>query len=162
MCGGRAIIPGDEFKPCAISWAKAIGSGYPLGAFWVRDREIGGAADTHLCNLLGPGSHGTTYGGSPLGCAVGLATIRTILTEGLCANSRTLGAWIADQALGWNSPLINTIRQFGLFVGFELNEEAIGKGADFTASGKPASIFVARQLLDAGLMTVPAGPAVVR
>ena len=162
MCGWRAVIPGDEIRPDAISWAKAIGSGYPLGAFWVRDREIGGVADTHLCNLLGPGSHGTTYGGSPLGCAVGLATIRTILTDGLCANSRTLGAWIADQALGWNSPLIKAIRQFGLFVGFELNEEAIGKGADFTASGKPASIFVARQLLDAGLMTVPAGPSVVR
>lgn len=162
MAGWRAIIPGNEIVPDAVSWAKAIGSGFPLGSFWVRDRQIGNAADARLCNLLGPGSHGTTYGGSPLACAVGLATIGTILREDLCANSRKLGAWIAGEAAKWNSPLISTIRQFGLFIGFELNEAAIASKEECKASGRPASIFVARKLLDAGLMTVPAGPSVVR
>lgn len=164
MSGWRAIIPGDEIKPDAISWAKAIGSGYPLGAFWVREREISDSKSqtSSLANLLGPGTHGTTYGGSPLACAVGLATIGTILDQKLCANSRDIGAWIADQARAWNSPVIKTIRQFGLFIGFELDEARLQSNESVKASGRPASIHVARLLLDAGLMTVPAGPAVVR
>ncbi|MBX7210209.1 MAG: acetylornithine transaminase [Verrucomicrobiaceae bacterium] len=164
MAGWRAIIPGNEIVPDAVSWAKAIGSGFPLGSFWVNDRSIkhASAPVETLSALLGPGSHGTTYGGSPLACAVGLATIGTILREDLCANSRKLGAWIAGEAAKWNSPFINTIRQFGLFIGFELNEAAVAAGEECKASGRPASIFVARKLLDAGLMTVPAGPSVVR
>ena len=57
---------------------------------------------------------------------------------------------------------MKTIRQFGLFIGFELNEEALATCEPLKTSGRPASIYVARQLLDAGLMTVPAGPSVVR
>ena len=164
MCGWRAIIPGDEIKPDAISWAKAIGSGYPLGAFWVRDRPIthNSSPVTSLSDLLGPGTHGTTYGGSPLACAVGLATLDAISKQNLCENSRTLGAWIADQARQWNSPLITTVRQFGLFIGFELDVDRLAEIESVKASGKPPSIFLARELLTAGLMTVPAGPGVVR
>lgn len=165
MGGWRAIVPGDEIRPDAISWAKAIGSGYPLGAFWVRDVEIPSAVTpqpTRLCDLLGPGSHGTTYGGSPLACAVGLATLNTLFQENVCQNSRELGAWIAEQATAWHSPFIRTIRQFGLFIGFELNVERLGQIERLQSSGKVASIFLARLLLDAGLMTVPAGPGVVR
>lgn len=162
MCGWRAIVPGDEIKPDAIGWAKAIGSGYPLGAFWVRDRAMGDDEPSRLCDLLGPGSHGTTYGGSPLACAVGLATIGAILRDRLCDNSRALGEWIAGQARGWKHPLIRGIRQFGLFIGFDLDVERLHDCDAPQASGKPASIFVARELLSAGLMTVPAGPSVIR
>jgi acetylornithine/succinyldiaminopimelate/putrescine aminotransferase len=165
MCGWKAIIPGNEILPDAISWAKAIGSGYPLGAFWVRDVEIPGSQSpnpTRLCDLLGPGTHGTTYGGSPLACAVGLATLNTLFKEDLCANSREMGTWIAAQAAEWKSPFIRKIRQFGLFIGFELDVEKLSQNEKLKASGKPASIFLARKLLDAGLMTVPAGPGVVR
>jgi acetylornithine/N-succinyldiaminopimelate aminotransferase len=75
-CGWRSIVPGDEIQPDAISWAKSIGSGFPLGAFWVRDQEIRDPpAIRNLMHLLGPGTHGTTYGGSPLACTAGLATL---------------------------------------------------------------------------------------
>jgi acetylornithine/succinyldiaminopimelate/putrescine aminotransferase len=159
MAGWKAIVPGGEIKPDGVSWAKAIGSGYPLGAFWVRHTEIvNPAGPTLLCDLLGPGSHGTTYGGSPLACAVGLATIRTILNENLCGNALDLGAYIADEVRRWQHPLITEVRQFGLFIAYELNAEAIAPKAE----GKAASIFLARKLLDAGLMTVPAGPNAVR
>jgi acetylornithine/succinyldiaminopimelate/putrescine aminotransferase len=157
-CGWHAIVPGGEIQPDAISWAKAIGSGYPLGAFWVADAR----GNRDLPALLGPGTHGTTYGGSPLACAVGLATMKTILDEKLCENAKTIGAIIALEARAWNSPAISLIRQFGLFIGFELNPETIRRNAAFKASGKTPSIYVARLLLDAGLMTVPAGPHVVR
>ena len=159
MAGWKAIVPGDEILPDGISWAKAIGSGFPLGAFWVRDVEISNpAGPTRLCDLLGPGTHGTTYGGSPLACAVGLATIRTILAENLCDHARRTGRQIADAVRGWNHALIKEVRQFGLFIGYELNVEAIAP----LAGGKAPSIVLARKLLDAGLMTVPAGPGVVR
>jgi len=157
MCGWRSIIPGDEIQPDGISWAKAIGSGYPLGAFWARDVAMPGT-DAKLCDLLGPGSHGTTYGGSPLACAVGLATLHTIFKEDLCAQAKELGSHIAGSVRDWQHPLIKEVRQHGLFIGFQLDHEAI----EAKTSGKVASIFLARKLLDAGLMTVPAGPHVIR
>ncbi|HRH94991.1 MAG TPA: acetylornithine/succinylornithine family transaminase [Prosthecobacter sp.] len=151
MAGWRSIIPGDEIQPDSISWAKAIGSGFPLGSFWVNDRR-------DLSKLLGPGSHGTTYGGSPLACAVGIATLRTILDEKLCDNAKTRGAAIAAAGRAWNHPLIKEIRQLGLFIGWELNTDAIAA----KSGGKPPSIFLAQKLLDAGMMVTPAGPNVVR
>ena len=144
-------MPGQEIQPDSISWAKAIGSGFPLGSFWVNDRR-------DLSKLLGPGSHGTTYGGSPLACAVGIATLRTILDEKLCDNAKTRGAAIAAAGRAWNHPLIKEIRQLGLFIGWELNTDAIAA----KSGGKPPSIFLAQKLLDAGMMVTPAGPNVVR
>ena len=159
MAGWKAIVPGDEIKPDGVSWAKAIGSGYPLGAFWVRSVDIANPnGPTNLCDLLGPGSHGTTYGGSPLACAVGLATIRTILNEDLCQNAKDSGLRIATEVRNWHHPLIKEVRQFGLFIAYELNVDAITP----KAGGKAPSIFLASKLLDAGLMTVPAGPSAVR
>jgi acetylornithine/N-succinyldiaminopimelate aminotransferase len=160
MCGWRSIIPGDEIQPDGISWAKAIGSGYPLGAFWVRDTQVTSpTGDTrNLTEILGPGSHGTTYGGSPLACAVGLATLQVILKEDLCTEANELGSHIANCVRDWRHPLIKEVRQHGLFIGFQLDHEAI----EAKAGGKVASIFLARKLLDAGLMTVPAGPHVIR
>jgi len=151
MAGWRSIIPGDEIQPDGISWAKAIGSGFPLGSFWVNDRR-------DLSKLLGPGTHGTTYGGSPLACAVGIATLRTILDEDLCANARKRGVAIAAATRAWNHPLLKEVRQIGLFIGFELNAEAIAA----KSGGKLPSIYLAQKLLDAGMMVTPAGPNVVR
>jgi acetylornithine/N-succinyldiaminopimelate aminotransferase len=151
MAGWRSIIPGDEIQPDGISWAKAIGSGFPLGSFWVNDRR-------DLSKLLGPGTHGTTYGGSPLACAVGIATLRTILDENLCANARERGAAIAAAGRAWTHPLIKEVRQIGLFIGWELNAEAIAA----KSGGKLPSIYLAQKLLDAGMMVTPAGPNVVR
>ena len=151
MTGWRSIVPGDEIQPDGISWAKAIGSGFPLGSFWVNDRR-------DLSKTLGPGTHGTTYGGSPLACAVGIATLRTILDEKLCNNAKARGAAIAAAARAWNHVLIKEVRQLGLFIGFELNAEAIAA----KSGGKLPSIFLAQRLLDAGMMVTPAGPNVVR
>lgn len=151
LAGWRAIVPGDEIQPDGISWAKAIGSGFPLGSFWVNDRR-------GLSKVLGPGTHGTTYGGSPLACAVGIATLRAIIDGKLCDNAKTLGASIAAAGRAWNHPLIKEVRQIGLFIGWELNAEAIAE----KSGGKVPSIFLAQKLLDAGMMVTPAGPNVVR
>ena len=160
LAGWRSIVPGDEIVPDGVSWAKAIGSGYPLGSFWIRDVEIRNAKSegTQLASLLGPGTHGTTYGGSPLACAVGLATIDLIISEGLCANANRIGAHIAEVVRGWKHPLITELRQKGLFIGFVLDSAKI----EAQSNGAAASIYLAKKLLEAGLMTVPAGPGVVR
>lgn len=163
-CGWRSIIPGDEIRPHAISWAKSIGNGFPLGAFWVRDQEIKNQESPikNLIHLLGPGTHGTTYGGSPLACTVGLTTLGIILRDDLPTRSAALGRAIAGEVASWQHPLITDIRAFGMMIGFELNEAHLNSLDAVKTSGKPASIWLAAQLIDAGLLVVPAGPAVVR
>ncbi|MDZ4289235.1 MAG: aminotransferase class III-fold pyridoxal phosphate-dependent enzyme, partial [Prosthecobacter sp.] len=144
LCGWRSIIGGNEIQPDALSWAKSIGSGYPLGSFWVKDRPLGGTHETRLCDLLGPGSHGTTYGGSPLACAVGLATLKVVLRDKLPQRAATLGREIAEKVTAWRHPLIREVRAFGMMIGFELEEEKIAALEAVKASGKVASIYAAK------------------
>lgn len=161
--GWRSIVPGDEILPDAISWAKSIGSGYALGSFWVRDRTISDDAKAPaLCDILGAGSHGTTYGGSPLACATGIATLKVILRDGLAAHSKIMGRLIASEALGWKLPLLKNVRAFGFMIGFELDTAIIEAREDYKKSGKIPSIWVVQRLMDAGLLTVAAGPKVLR
>ncbi len=158
--GWRAIVPGDEILPDAISWAKSIGSGYALGSFWARKRPIGDGMD--LCDILGPGSHGSTYGGSPLACATALATIGVILRENLAVKAKALGDQIAAGVSGWDIPALSGIRAFGCMIGLQLDTAVIEANPGFQASGKAASIWVGQLLLDAGLLTIPAGLDVIR
>ena len=161
--GWRSIIGGNEILPDAISWAKSIGSGYALGSFWARDRAISNEANaTKLCDILGAGSHGTTYGGSPLACATAIATLKVILRDGLVAHSKKMGAMIAREAMAWKLPVLKEVRAFGFMIGFELDTSLIEARDDFKASGKLPSIWIVKQLMDAGLLSVAAGPKVVR
>jgi glutamate-1-semialdehyde aminotransferase len=65
--------------------AKSLGGGFPIGAFWVR---------APFADLLGPGTHGTTFGGTPLACAVALKILEVIEKEKLADNARKLGDWM--------------------------------------------------------------------
>jgi len=158
--GWRAIVPGDEILPDAISWAKSIGSGYALGSFWIRKRPTGDGMD--LCDILGPGSHGSTYGGSPLACATALATLGVILREDLATKAKALGERIADATNQWSIPALTATRSFGCMIGLQLDTAVIEANDDFKASGKAASIWVGQLLIDAGLLVIPAGLDVVR
>src|ERR1017187_5047263 len=75
-------IRNSEFLPDGISMAKSLGGGFPMGAFWVR---------VPYADLLGPGTHATTFGGTPLACAVALKILEVIETEKLDQNARKLG-----------------------------------------------------------------------
>lgn len=68
IMGWRAVAP--DVEPDGVSWAKALGGGFPIGGFWISDRAIDGQG-TELSSIMDPGSHGSTYGGNPLGTAVG-------------------------------------------------------------------------------------------
>jgi acetylornithine/succinyldiaminopimelate/putrescine aminotransferase len=91
-----------------------------------------------------------------------MATLNVILRDGLAEKSAELGKHIASEVMAWNHPLIREVRAFGMMIGFELDEEKIASMTTVIASGKIVSIFVAKALLDGGMMVVPAGPKVVR
>ena len=79
----KAFRAANPFLPDGISMAKSLGGGFPIGAFWVRQP---------YADLLGAGSHGTTFGGSPLACAVALKILEVIQQEKLADNARETGA----------------------------------------------------------------------
>ncbi|HXQ82280.1 MAG TPA: acetylornithine transaminase, partial [Opitutaceae bacterium] len=75
-------------RPDAIAMAKGLGGGFPIGAMWVGER----AAD-----LFQPGSHGSTFGGTPLACAAALAVLDVIEREGLLAHvARESVPWLQE------------------------------------------------------------------
>lgn len=146
-------IPGAEgFSPDGISWAKAIAGGFPLGAFWVRDR---------YADLLGPGTHATTYGGSPLGCAVGLKVLEVIRRDRIDQNVRQIGLYLKTELekLAQKFPnVIHEVRGFGMMIGIQLAENIPA----FLKSDKTHAVQFVNALHQAGVMTVPAGTHVAR
>ena len=156
-CGWKEIT-GDELVPDAISWAKGIGGGFPLGATWIRKKPVqtlnGAAID--LCDLLKPGSHGTTYGGTPLACATSLAVLDAIDQDGLIQNARESGSYAIQRLSALSG--VAEVRGKGLMLGIELSEEFAALGLD----GKtPANVAVIAAMKN-GLLAVPAGPSVIR
>ncbi|HUZ07354.1 MAG TPA: aminotransferase class III-fold pyridoxal phosphate-dependent enzyme, partial [Candidatus Paceibacterota bacterium] len=140
------------FLPDGLSMAKSLGGGFPIGAFWVR---------TPFQDLLGPGTHATTFGGTPLACAVALKIFEVIEKEQLDENARKLGGWTLNelQRLAKNYPgVVKTARGLGFMLGLELAE----KIPAFAASEKSAAIQFVNRLHAAGVMTIPAGTQVIR
>jgi len=142
----------ESFLPDGVSMAKSLGGGFPMGAFWVR---------ASYADLLGAGTHGTTYGGSPLACAVGLKVLEVIQRENLAENTRHTGEFLKQglQQLAAKYPhVISTVRGLGLMLGVEL---AANIPALPTEGKSPAALLVAR-LQEAGLLVITAGANVLR
>ena len=150
----RAIAP--EIEPDGISWAKGMGGGVPIGAFWLSDRPIDASA-TPLASLLGAGSHGSTYGGNPLVCAASLAVLQEIRAQDLAANARHQEARIRQAISSWNLPVITAVRGLGLLLGIGLDPARIP-----TPEGKTPALVVVLRLLEKGLLVPVAGPNTIR
>ncbi|MFM8231184.1 MAG: aminotransferase class III-fold pyridoxal phosphate-dependent enzyme, partial [Chthoniobacterales bacterium] len=144
-CGWHAT-GAPNIVPDAVSWAKGIGGGFPLGAFWVCEP---------YADLLGPGTHGTTYGGSPLACAAANAVFDTIEKENLLANATARGEQLREGAK--KLPLVREVRGAGLLLGLEIADFAANEGE----TGTPALRLTLR-LIKAGLLVVPAGDNTIR
>jgi acetylornithine/succinyldiaminopimelate/putrescine aminotransferase len=159
-CGWRTLAPGVE--PDAVSWAKGIAGGFPLGAIWVSEREISLQDGTKkkLCDLLGPGSHGTTFGGTPLVSAGANAVLTVIEEEGMLENARTVGAHALKVLRNLKSPLIEQIRGVGLMLGITLVPDFAQRAK--LSDGKTPSIFMVEQLHAAGLLVIPSGSHALR
>ena len=145
---------GDKFLPDAISMAKSLGGGFPIGAFWVR---------APFADLLGPGTHATTFGGTPLACAVALKIFEVVERERLDEQARKLGAWMKNELerLAKAYPaIIKNVRGLGFMLGFELAERE--KIPAFASSDKPAALQFVNRMQQAGVLVIPAGAQVVR
>ena len=103
-----------NIQPDVMSLAKGLGSGVPIGACVAR-----GAA----ANVFTYGKHGSTFGGNPLACAAGLATLQAIEQEGLCKNAEKIGDLIrlGFEAEFKNTTGVTTVRNAGLMIGIELD-----------------------------------------
>ena len=147
-------VPGGEkFLPDGLSMAKSLGGGFPIGAFWVR---------APFADLLGPGTHATTFGGTPLACAVALKILEVIEREKLDEHARKLGDWMQNELerLAKNYPhVVKNARGLGFMLGLELVEEKIPA---FAASDKSAAIQFVNRLHAAGVLAIPAGTQVIR
>ncbi len=155
-CAWRTIVS-SGVEPDAVSWAKGIAGGVPLGAFWAGIRTAGPDSEGKdrglLCNLLGPGTHGTTYGGNPFAAIAGLTVLSTIQEEGILENVRTLGTYLIQSLKDLNLPAIRLVRGVGLMIGIELN--------DLSGEGLP-SIIATKALMSAGLLVIPSGDRTIR
>jgi len=151
-------VPGaDRFLPDGVSMAKSLGGGFPIGAFWVREEHHG----VKLCDVLGPGTHATTYGGTPLGCAVANKVFEVIERDNLADNARATGGWMKaelEQLAAQFPQVIKSVRGLGFMLGIELAENIPA----FANTGKVASLNFVNRLHEAGVLTVPSGTHVVR
>ncbi|MEM7013168.1 MAG: aspartate aminotransferase family protein [Verrucomicrobiota bacterium] len=146
VCGWKAILDDPDVVPDAVSWAKGIGGGLPIGAVWIRDRET--SLGKPLCDVLGPGTHGSTFGGNPLVSKTSLAVLKEIESQRLWENAEKMGRQLRDEIESWNHPKIEGVRGLGLMLGIVVKDVA--------------HIDVVNHLRDAGLIAVPAGTNVVR
>ncbi len=126
--------------PDVMPLAKGLGSGVPIGAI---------VAGPKAMNVLGPGNHGTTFGGNPLAMRAGVETLRIIEEDGLLQNAATIGALLKaglERELGGLSG-VKEIRAAGLMIGIQLD--------------RPGGVLLGRAA-QAGLMISVTADSVIR
>jgi LysW-gamma-L-lysine/LysW-L-ornithine aminotransferase len=128
-------------EPDIICLAKGLGGGFPIGAL---------AYTAAIRRLLSPGAHGSTFGGSPLACAAGLAALHAYRGEALIEQSARLGALMLEalRARLDGVSIVRDIRGLGLMLAIELRTKVA-----------PA---LKTLMLDHGVIALPAGPTVLR
>ncbi len=109
-------------EPDAITLAKSLGGGLPVGALVVNER---------LKDVLSPGTHASTFGGSPLVCAAALGVFEAIEEEDLIGNAVKMGEYIVSKLNGLKEKhkAIGRVKGMGLMVGLELAVEDASKVA---------------------------------
>ena len=126
-----------DLQPDLVCLAKSIAGGVPMGAVLIGEAIQG----------LAPGLHGSTFGGNPLACAAGSATLAALQDERLVEAANEKGAWLLDALNELESPLIREVRGLGLMVGIELKKKV-----------RP---YLA-ELFDRKILALPAGLTVIR
>ena len=132
----------EGLQPDVMTLAKGLGGGFPIGAALTFGE--------HATGLLGPGQHGTTFGGNPLGAAVSLAVLGAIAEDGLLEAARTLGAQLQARVLelAARDPRITGVRGAGLLQGIAL--------------AAPIAPQVVAAALEAGFILNAANPTTLR
>jgi len=104
--------------PDIMTLAKALGNGFPIGAMLAREE---------VAATFKQGDHGTTFGGNPLACAVGLAVVKTLLTGGIVENAGRVGEYFKKRliALQESYDVVREVRGLGLMLGLELKDGGV-------------------------------------
>ena len=126
-------------QPDVVTMAKGLGGGLPVGAVM--------AAKT-CCDVLGPGTHATTFGGSPTVCAAANAVLSIVNDDKFLAEVREKGAYLKDKILALGSPAIHGVRGMGLMLGIIVDD---GQHSAF-----------ANKLIEHGVLAITAGKNAVR
>lgn len=106
----------EDVKPDMYILGKALGGGvFPISCV---------AANKDILGVFNPGSHGSTFGGNPLACAVSVAALQVLKEEKLSERSLKLGAYFKEKLAEISNPLIKEVRGRGLFIGVELTVPA--------------------------------------
>jgi ornithine--oxo-acid transaminase len=106
----------EDIEPDVLILGKALGGGvFPISCV---------AANKEILGVFNPGSHGSTFGGNPLACAVSLASLDVIQDENLVEKSFDLGNYFKEQLEEIQSSIVKEVRGKGLFIGVELHEKA--------------------------------------
>jgi ornithine--oxo-acid transaminase len=114
--GKMFAVDWEDVTPDVFILGKALGGGvFPISCV---------VANSDILGVFNPGSHGSTFGGNPLACAVSLAALDVIEEEKLTERSLELGKYFLDELKTIENPLIKEIRGKGLFIGVELTEAA--------------------------------------
>lgn len=122
----------EEIEPDIIIMGKALGGGvFPVSAI---------AANKNILGVYKPGTHGSTFGGNPLACAVAAAAIDVLVEEKMVERSEELGKYFMDGLKAIESPKIKLVRGKGLLIGVVLNESA-GKARLYTTALKEKGLL---------------------
>lgn len=106
----------EGVRPDVLIVGKALGGGvYPVSAT---------IADNEFMDVFEPGDHGSTFGGNPLGAAIGRASLKVILDEKLSERSDELGSWFMEQLVAIGSPHVEEVRGRGLMIGVVIKESS--------------------------------------
>jgi ornithine--oxo-acid transaminase len=105
----------EGVQPDGLILGKALGGGIlPVSMFLAR-RDV--------MEVFTPGDHGSTFGGNPLGAAVGLEALTILVDEQLAENSARMGAYLLEELRRIDSPVVSEVRGRGLFIGMEIDPE---------------------------------------
>jgi ornithine--oxo-acid transaminase len=106
----------EGVHPDMVILGKALGGGvYPVSAV---------VADAEIMDVFTPGTHGSTFGGNPLGAAVGIAALDVLVEERLAERSAELGEWFMNELRALDSPIVKEVRGRGLLIGVVVKNEA--------------------------------------
>jgi 4-aminobutyrate aminotransferase len=147
--GRMWAIEHSGVQPDVLISAKGIASGLPLGAFMAR---------APLMEKWGAGAHGSTYGGSPVPCAAGLATLSVIESQGLLGNATAVGAQLLDGLRSiWDDhpEAITDVRGVGLMIGVELRTAELAERVQWWAFERGLLV------LECGESTIRVSPPLV-
>lgn len=143
-CGTFLCYEQYGIKPDLVTVAKGLGAGLPIGA--VMTSKL-------IASHFGPGTHGSTFGGNPLACAVGQHVVDKVGDEEFLAEVREKGAFFSSELLkiGKAHGIISSVRGRGLLIGAELND-----------AYKPRAAEIQKLCFEHGLLILLAGHDVLR